>query len=223
MLYILKLCGGDFLLRGDEQRIGLVLNYVRSNLKISDLIKSFGRYSSEVDKGGYVMIACPFHEDALPSFSIDDKKGVCHCFSCGFGGSYVSVFRKLWKAVYYSDISFVVSLDMILESNPEISVRLGFRTVREETAEIIDSGFRSKRLRPERVIKPYGLFELCNDMKVLKLNGFEDIALAQALIFSDVMKLPGILDVLRDRLSMDGNVSEEKFLSASDLLEGLMD
>lgn len=31
---------------------------------------------------------CPFHTDKTPSMSVNDKKGVFKCFSCGRGGKY---------------------------------------------------------------------------------------------------------------------------------------
>ena len=42
-----------------------------------------------------VMIPCPFHEDRLPSCSIDKEKKLFKCFSCGRGGSTLG-FYMLW-------------------------------------------------------------------------------------------------------------------------------
>jgi molybdopterin converting factor small subunit len=206
---------------GDELRIKKVLNFIKSELKISSLLKSFGRYDSEINKGSYVMIACPFHEDALPSFSVSDEKGVCHCFSCGFSGTYVTVFRKLWKTIYYSDISFVNTLDLIIGSDPEISARLGFSTVKLRDFETVDESFKSKRLRP-CVGKPeYRVSDVYQEMTAKGFVEFDDIALAQAMVFGGIVRLDGIIDILVGRRKPIAEGDEVEFVSAAEIMKGL--
>jgi hypothetical protein len=38
---------------------------------------------------------CPFHEDKTPSFSVNDEKGLFHCFACGVAGDVIDFLMKL--------------------------------------------------------------------------------------------------------------------------------
>jgi hypothetical protein len=38
---------------------------------------------------------CPFHEESDPSFSVDDEKGLFHCYGCKVGGDAFSFYGKL--------------------------------------------------------------------------------------------------------------------------------
>ena len=57
-----------------------------------------------------VQCSCPFHEEKHPSFFVNLKKGVYHCFSCGRSGSMEQLFREktgqsLWKVLGIGTIS----------------------------------------------------------------------------------------------------------------------
>lgn len=45
--------------------------------------------------GNQLTSLCPFHEDTVPSFSVDLKKGVYKCFSCGAEGNYIKFRAEL--------------------------------------------------------------------------------------------------------------------------------
>jgi len=38
---------------------------------------------------------CPFHTEKTPSFSVNEDKGVYHCFGCGEGGDVISFIEKI--------------------------------------------------------------------------------------------------------------------------------
>lgn len=42
-----------------------------------------------------VMGHCPFHTDKHPSFSVNLDEGLCHCFSCNYGGTLRKLFRDI--------------------------------------------------------------------------------------------------------------------------------
>ena len=44
-----------------------------------------------VGKNG--MCLCPFHNDTIPSLSLDEERGIWHCFGCGKGGN-VAKFKE---------------------------------------------------------------------------------------------------------------------------------
>jgi DNA primase len=64
-----------------------------------DLVALLAAHGVQVKKDGKGHKACcPWHEDKTPSLSVDVKKGLYHCFSCGKAGdslSFIQSFRKL--------------------------------------------------------------------------------------------------------------------------------
>ncbi|MBS9337905.1 DNA primase [Fructobacillus parabroussonetiae] len=61
-----------------------VIDEVRSQTNLVDLVS---QYTQLVKRGREWNGSCPFHEDRRPSFFVDDKKQVFHCFSCGRSGT----------------------------------------------------------------------------------------------------------------------------------------
>ena len=57
---------------------------IKSQTDIVSVITSYG--ISLEKKGSSFMGRCPFHEDKNPSLSVDQSKGLFHCFGCGAGG-----------------------------------------------------------------------------------------------------------------------------------------
>ncbi|MDD9139270.1 DNA primase [Fructobacillus sp. CRL 2054] len=64
-----------------------VIDGVRSQTNLVDLVS---QYTQLVKRGREWNGSCPFHEDRRPSFFVDDKKQVFHCFSCGRSGTVFS-------------------------------------------------------------------------------------------------------------------------------------
>ncbi|MFQ5830383.1 MAG: DNA primase [Candidatus Methylomirabilia bacterium] len=60
-----------------------LLDEIRSRVDVVDLIGQFVnlRRAGENWKG-----LCPFHAEKTPSFTVNPKKGIFHCFGCGVGG-----------------------------------------------------------------------------------------------------------------------------------------
>jgi DNA primase len=48
------------------------------------------------------VVRCPFHDDRTPSLSINQSKGVWHCFSCGSGGDVISLIQGV-KRLGFAD------------------------------------------------------------------------------------------------------------------------
>ena len=57
---------------------------IKSQTDIVSVITSYGIALEK--KGSSHMGLCPFHEDKNPSLSVDQSKGLFHCFGCGAGG-----------------------------------------------------------------------------------------------------------------------------------------
>ncbi|MDO8726388.1 MAG: CHC2 zinc finger domain-containing protein, partial [Candidatus Methanoperedens sp.] len=41
------------------------------------------------------LVVCPFHNDAVPSLSIDHERGLWHCFGCSRSGNVIQLVMKL--------------------------------------------------------------------------------------------------------------------------------
>jgi DNA primase len=60
-----------------------VLDDIRAGVDIVDLI---GRFVNLRKAGANWKGLCPFHAEKTPSFMVNPKKGIFHCFGCGVGG-----------------------------------------------------------------------------------------------------------------------------------------
>src|SRR5581483_5389654 len=60
-----------------------VLDEIRSGIDIVDLV---GRFVNLKKAGVNWKGLCPFHAEKTPSFMVNPKKGIFHCFGCGVGG-----------------------------------------------------------------------------------------------------------------------------------------
>ena len=67
------------------------LDEIRNRIKLSDLI---GRTTKIFKKGRTVKALCPFHNEKTPSFSIDDDRGLYHCFGCGVSGDHFNFIQE---------------------------------------------------------------------------------------------------------------------------------
>ena len=52
---------------------------------------------------------CPFHDDQVPSLSVNDKENYWHCFACGVGGSVID----FWMS--YQDCDFQTAVSELAE------------------------------------------------------------------------------------------------------------
>lgn len=63
---------------------------VKKILDTADIVEVVSDYVSLTKRGANYMGLCPFHNERTPSFSVSPARGICHCFSCGKGGSPVN-------------------------------------------------------------------------------------------------------------------------------------
>lgn len=63
---------------------------IRKILDTADIVEVVGDYVHLTKRGSNYMGLCPFHNERTPSFSVSPSRGICHCFSCGKGGSPVN-------------------------------------------------------------------------------------------------------------------------------------
>lgn len=63
---------------------------VKRILDTADIVEVVSDYVHLTRRGANFMGLCPFHNERTPSFSVSPSRGICHCFSCGKGGSPVN-------------------------------------------------------------------------------------------------------------------------------------
>ena len=56
----------------------------------ADIVDVVGDYVHLTRRGANFMGLCPFHNERTPSFSVNQRKNFCYCFSCKKGGSPVN-------------------------------------------------------------------------------------------------------------------------------------
>jgi hypothetical protein len=76
---------------------------VRRAIRLSDLI---GQHTTLRMRGDRGQGRCPFHDDRMPSFSVDDAKGLWHCHGCGIGGDVFAYVMKRYDMKFYDALKF---------------------------------------------------------------------------------------------------------------------
>lgn len=118
-------------------------------------------------RGGNVFTHCPFHYDKTPSFAFSEKRGICNCFSCGFGGTYIDLVLKYENEVNGRELSYYGLLDDFIKKDSVMQAALGFSTV-YTTYNIFKDGFEFKPFKPKRLKESYvpsHYLELANKIK----------------------------------------------------------
>lgn len=72
---------------------------IKDTAQILDVV---GDYVHLTRRGSTYMGLCPFHNERTPSFSVSPQRNICHCFSCGKGGSPVNFIMEK-EGINYHD------------------------------------------------------------------------------------------------------------------------
>ncbi len=64
---------------------------------------------------------CPFHNEKTPSFVVSPAKGLCHCFSCGKGGTVVSFLMEHEQMTYVEALRWLAKKYNIEIQEKELS------------------------------------------------------------------------------------------------------
>jgi len=95
------------------------VNDIRQSTNILDVI---GQYVQLNKSGQNYFAHCPFHEDNTPSFSVNEKKQIFKCFSCGRGGNVFSFIQEIDELSFPESVIKVaefssVSIDENIKNN----------------------------------------------------------------------------------------------------------
>ena len=75
--------------------------------RLSTVIEKFVRLQNEGT--GRKKCCCPFHHEKTPSFHLDDRNGLYHCFGCGAGGDVFTFIQD------YKHCDFAQAIDYLCE------------------------------------------------------------------------------------------------------------
>lgn len=108
-------------------------------LDAADIVEVVSDFVSLRRRGANYIGLCPFHNEKTPSFSVSKAKGICHCFSCGKGGSPVNFVMEHEQLSYYEALKYlankyhieVVEKEMTDEERAAQSEREGMLIVNE--------------------------------------------------------------------------------------------
>ena len=75
---------------------------VKRIIDAADIVEVVSDYVSLTRRGANYVGLCPFHNERTPSFSVSPSRGICHCFSCGKGGSPVNFLMEK-EGINYHD------------------------------------------------------------------------------------------------------------------------
>jgi DNA primase catalytic core len=147
------------------------LTSLNSCSKISQIIKEYGIKLEK--KGNYLIASCPFHDDKSPSFFVNEKKGIYHCFGCGASGNYYS-FLKNFRQTKNRKIKIMPEKKIIFPSNSGKNKETSFR-MKLETVFFLTS-FQSLLMLQIGWEYFYFLFEKFNKPKLLlELRGVSHV------------------------------------------------
>ena len=75
----------------------------------SNIVDIIGEYTDLKRSGSSYKGLCPFHNEKTPSFTVDDKKQLFHCFGCGAGGDVVSFIMQKEGLTYPESLEYLAN------------------------------------------------------------------------------------------------------------------
>ena len=99
------------------------------NYTIINALLEFGVIDSQPNTYPQAMLPCPFHEDASPSFSVEQQRNIFKCLSCGEGGGFFKFIMLYYEKVKGIKISYYALLESILQRDSVIKAELGLNTI----------------------------------------------------------------------------------------------
>lgn len=98
-----------------------LINQIKEN---SDIVDIIGEYVDLKKAGSSYKGLCPFHNEKTPSFTVDRKKQLFHCFGCGAGGDVVSFIMQKEGLSYPDGLKFLAhkaGINLVFDENPVVN------------------------------------------------------------------------------------------------------
>jgi DNA primase len=110
-----------------------LLDEIRTGVDIVDLV---GRFVNLRKAGVNYKGLCPFHAEKTPSFTVNPKKGIFHCFGCGVGGDAFAFIMKQDRVSFPEAVRALAKTAGV--ALPEERERDGADSGREELHRVMD-------------------------------------------------------------------------------------
>lgn len=115
----------SIILLGEKMRLisDDMANQIKDN---SDIVDIIGEYVDLKKAGSSYKGLCPFHNEKTPSFTVDKKKQLFHCFGCGAGGDVVSFIMQKEGLSYPESLKYLgekAGINIIYNENPVVNKR----------------------------------------------------------------------------------------------------
>src|SRR3989441_4230493 len=114
-----------------------LLDEIRTGVDIVDLV---GRFVNLRKAGVNYKGLCPFHAEKTPSFTVNPKKGIFHCFGCGVGGDAFGFIMKQDRLSFPEAVRALAKAAGV--TLPEERERGGADSGREGLQKVIDLAAR---------------------------------------------------------------------------------
>ena len=98
-----------------------MVNQIKEN---SDIVDVIGEYVDLKKAGSSFKGLCPFHNEKTPSFTVDRKKQLFHCFGCGAGGDVVSFIMQKEGLSYPESLKYLANkagINVVFDENPVVN------------------------------------------------------------------------------------------------------
>lgn len=82
------------------------VEYLKGQISIVEVVSSRIRLHRS---GNIWKSICPFHKEKTGSFTVDDKKGMYHCFGCGAGGDAISFIKEYDKVSFFEAVEIIAN------------------------------------------------------------------------------------------------------------------
>jgi DNA primase len=83
-----------------------LLASIRDRVPVSSVVS---KHVTLTKRGREKVGLCPFHQEKTPSFSVNDSKGICKCFSCGAGGDVVDFTMAIYRMSFREAVTALAS------------------------------------------------------------------------------------------------------------------
>src|SRR4030043_1488332 len=130
------------------------INELKSRADIQSIVSG---YVNLKKSGKNYLGLCPFHKEKTPSFSVDTRKQLYHCFGCGEGGDVISFIMKIENLDFIEAAEFLAkkvnyNLNYVYSGSPEASEKRSRLVELNELARKYYNFvfFKSKKAAPAR-------------------------------------------------------------------------
>src|SRR5512139_2428814 len=94
------------------------INEIRQRASIVEVVSD---YVSLKKSGKNYLGLCPFHSERTPSFTVNEEKGIFHCFGCGAGGNVFNFLMRTGQMSFPESVRTVAKRYNVVLPTKELS------------------------------------------------------------------------------------------------------